>query len=155
MVLFSLHLTAERQRQERTESVKSILPMLGLYLLVGASAVFSQTAPGTRVNAPTVGPTVRISTGVVRGVSEGGGSSFKGIPFAAAPIRDNRWRPPQPLPAWQGVRDASNFGAVCAQAGFTPGRTAVSMSPASSEDCLFINVWRPSAAASNAKLPVM
>src|SRR4051812_43469083 len=66
-----------------------------------------------------------------------------------------RWRPPQPLPPWQGVRDASRFGADCAQAGFNPGRTAVSMSPASSENCLFINVWRPSAAASNTKLPVM
>ena len=137
--------------------MKSILSILGLCLVMLAQSVFSQTAPGTSATAaePTAGPTVRISTGIVRGVIEGDVSSFKGIPFAAPPVGEMRWRPPQPLPAWQGVRDATKFGADCAQAGFTPDSTAISMSPASSEDCLFINVWRPSAAAPNAKLPVM
>lgn len=77
-------------------------------------------------------------------------SVFRGLPYAAPPVGANRWREPQAVPAWSGVRDASTFAARCVQGGFAPGADQ----PLTSEDCLYLNVWTP-AATVDATLPVM
>jgi para-nitrobenzyl esterase len=136
-------------------NVKPKLRILGCCLLMSVQWMSAQTANGGNISVATAAPTAQISTGIVRGVTEGDVTSFKGIPYAAAPVGENRRRPPQLLSPWQGVRDASKFGADCAQVGFTPGARSVSMSPNSSEDCLYLNLWRPSRAVPGAKLPVM
>ncbi len=101
----------------------------------------------------TAGPIVQTASGKIQGVTEGDVSVFKGIPFAAPPVGEFRWRPPQPVKPWEGVRDASQFGASCAQGGW--GAAPGTIQQGSSEDCLFLNLWTPASAKANAKLPVM
>jgi para-nitrobenzyl esterase len=98
---------------------------------------------------------VRVAAGSIRG-SGSDVIAFKGIPYAAPPTGDLRWRPPAAPPAWTDVRDATRFGPQCPQ----PGNDLANVNaprrptPPSSEDCLTLNVWTP-AASNAARLPVM
>ncbi len=135
--------------------------MRALILLASLlTAGFSTTRPDTVKQAlPAIqmqaadSPVVRTAAGLLRGSSQDGITSFKGIPFAASPVGAFRWRPPQPVTPWTGVRDAVKYGPDCAQGGWgaAPGKIA----EGSSEDCLYLNVWTPAAAQPGAKLPVM
>jgi para-nitrobenzyl esterase len=103
------------------------------------------------------GPVVKVDSGQLQGVVDDGVVSYKGIPFAAPPVGELRWRPPQPVARWAGVRQTAEFGADCMQGRFgpPPAPAAPQAAPAPSEDCLYLNVWRPASAAPGAKLPVM
>jgi para-nitrobenzyl esterase len=90
--------------------------------------------------APT-GPTAKLDSGMVQGAASGDLIVFKGIPYAAGPSGALRWRAPQPVSAWKGVRPATAFGAACAQPHLSEDAWA-RVGP-QSEDCLFLNVWRP------------
>jgi para-nitrobenzyl esterase len=95
------------------------------------------------------GPTVAVTGGRVRGTAlENGGAVFKGIPYAQPPVADLRWREPMPVKPWAGVRDATAFGATCAQ------NPAFGRPGSLEEDCLFVNVWTPEW-PSHSRRPVM
>jgi para-nitrobenzyl esterase len=102
----------------------------------------------------TAAPRAQTVNGAVAGVTLASGvRAFRGIPFAAPPERENRWRPPQPAKSWQGVRQADRFADQCMQA-----RVFGDMmfrNSGVSEDCLYLNVWSPAAARPNAGLPVL
>ncbi|MGH7024984.1 MAG: carboxylesterase/lipase family protein [Caulobacteraceae bacterium] len=96
-------------------------------------------------------PPARASTrsGAVRGVIDDGIAIFRGIPYAAPPVGELRWRAPRPPAPWRDVRDATAAGPACPQSGY-----ASSYRGSQSEDCLTLNVWTP-ANFSGASLPVM
>ena len=98
-------------------------------------------------------PIVKMEAGDIRGVNEGGVDIFKGIPYAAPPVGAFRWRAPQPVSSWEGELDASEYGSNCAQSGW--GGTQGTIVEGSSEDCLYLNLWKPEHANVEAKLPVM
>lgn len=93
---------------------------------------------------------VAVEGGTLSGVDAEGVTSFKGIPYAAPPVGDLRWRAPQAVTAWNGVRDGSAFGHDCMQVPAAGDPAIITTTP--SEDCLYLNVWRPDGADG---LPVM
>ena len=90
--------------------------------------------------------------GKVEGSYEGGLHIFKGIPYAAPPVGELRWMPPQPVKAWKDVRPAKQFGPVAPQ-NTMPGGMMLQVPQPQSEDCLFLNIWTPG--VDNTKRPVM
>lgn len=100
--------------------------------------------------AQAAAPQVKIAAGALAGRDDGRVVSYLGIPYAAAPVGPLRWRPPQPVAAWRGIRPANAFGPECPQLPIVNDTTTTGRH---SEDCLYINVWRPSGTARS--LPVM
>jgi para-nitrobenzyl esterase len=96
---------------------------------------------------------VRIDSGTVEGTTGTDGVRvFRGIPFAAPPVGSLRWKAPQPVARWSGVRKAAEFGPRCTQARVYSDMIFRDKGP--SEDCLYLNVWTPAKSAKD-KLPVM
>ncbi len=95
---------------------------------------------------------IRIESGLIQGVSspENDLVAFEGIPYAAPPIGNLRWREPQPAARWEGIRQAGHFGPSCVQPKSPSGKQPAEMG----EDCLFLNVWSPAKSAAD-KLPVL
>src|SRR5262245_48003606 len=146
-------------------------------VLIAIAAAF--VVSSTQLKA-MISEQVKIDSGLVAGTASGQPSVrvFKGIPFAAPPVGENRWKAPQPVAKWEGVRKADAFGAPCAAGpagggrgggrGAAPGAAAPGAAapaaptapaapprePARAEDCLYLNVWT-SANSPNDRRPVM
>ncbi|GAA3620761.1 carboxylesterase family protein [Nonomuraea rosea] len=94
-------------------------------------------------------PVARTGTGLVRGARAAGVDSFLALPYAAPPVGDLRWRAPQPAASWSGVRDAARRGNRCPVAAGSNGPRS------ETEDCLYLNVFRPSGTKAGRRLPVL
>ncbi|HEV3078132.1 MAG TPA: carboxylesterase family protein, partial [Gemmataceae bacterium] len=96
-------------------------------------------------------PQVLTESGALSGRFDHGLSVYKGVPFAAPPVGDLRWRPPAAVAPWAGIREADTFAPACMQEGVSmPGETP----PTVSEDCLYLNIWTPAKNATE-HLPVI
>ena len=122
--------------------IKELCILIVSMVVVWCSQLATAAAPG---NDPLI---VKTETGLVQGVDDAGLRVFRGIPFAAPPTGQLRWKAPQPPLPWEGVRSAAAFGPRCMQTG----------TGLMSEDCLFVNVWTPADPDANrghSKLPVL
>lgn len=113
-----------------------------------ATAILAATACAPLAVADPIAAT---PAGQVRGTVAHRVVSWKGVPFAAPPVGSLRWRAPQPVTPWQGVRDATAYGHDCMQKPFPSDAAPLGVTP--SEDCLYLNVWKPH--GTPGKLPVL
>jgi para-nitrobenzyl esterase len=122
----------------------SVFPFVAIALCGAFLAAQNEFTPVTEF--------VRTEGGFVRGKTNGSVDQFLGIPYAVAPTGDLRWKPPAPPPRWNGIRDATQSGSECVQ--LVNARLG-NPSAAGSEDCLFLNIYRPVDAKPRQLLPVL
>jgi para-nitrobenzyl esterase len=133
----------------RRESMKSRLSFCRTEWLIRVMLLIIAVILGWSLLIPAIKDPVRTESGLLSGVPARDPSItvYKGVPFAAPPIGDLRWRQPQPPIPWQGMRKADQFGCGCSATRFLPPESSTS------EDCLFLNVWTGAASAAE-KRPV-
>ena len=95
---------------------------------------------------------VELTSGKLEGSREESGYIFRGVPYAAPPVGERRWLPPQPVEPWPGIRPAWEYGTIAPQ-NVMPGGPKIRLEQEQAEDCLYLNIWTPG--LDNARRPVM
>lgn len=126
-------------------------------MCMGAAVIVAALASvRAQITQPVAGDPVKTDAGLVSGtMSADGLKTYFGIPFAAPPVRENRWRAPQPVTPWQGVLTANRKPAACVQGLRSSTINHYFGDELSGEDCLYLNMWRPGAAKAGDRLPVL
>ena len=122
-------------------------------VLSALAAITACTAPAANETASSSPLVVAVDGGRLNGSADGDVRIFRAIPYAAPPTGSLRWRPPQPIVPWEGVRDATRFSPACLQRQRGQDSFYGQIVDQMSEDCLYLNVW--TRAESNAPAPVM
>ena len=122
--------------------------MSRMHARTNAVGLFALIAAASAAQAQS-GPLVRTRQGWLQGLTTGSVEQFRGVPYATAPLGDLRWRAPLPAQPYSGVRQAASFGAPCFVGRATPGL------PPPSEDCLYVNIYRPAGRTERSRLPVL
>ncbi|HEU5442597.1 MAG TPA: carboxylesterase family protein, partial [Steroidobacteraceae bacterium] len=125
--------------------LRALLVMAGAAAcLLGMAPSYAASTPASRALAQAQGRAiVDPPAGRMKGTIEGNLRVFKGIPYARPPVGELRWKPPLPLPRWQGVREATAFGPECFQPTSTFVSVYIEQPMPMSEDCLTLNIWAP------------
>ena len=132
--------------------VRALVAIVGVVALIAAacsSTTRTSTAEPVGHVKPPIGLVVATADGAVRGRVAGPAREYLGVPYAAPPVGPLRWRPPQAVRAWTGVRAARAFAPHCAQPASRFGVRSTS------EDCLYLNVYAPATETVGSALPVM
>ena len=121
-----------------------------------AALILTFTVFGSATARPADKNEVTVSTGKLKGATNANNSvrMFKGVPFAAPPTGDLRWKAPQPPKKWSGVRAADKFGSACLQTDVFGDILQFMRDAQPSEDCLNLNIWLPASATASSQLPV-
>ncbi|MFD1824623.1 MULTISPECIES: carboxylesterase/lipase family protein [Mumia] len=132
-------------------SVRHILVALGTATTLALGAAQPTFSAGRSHGDGASRPVIATEAGAIRGVSASSADQFLGVPYAAPPVRDLRFAAPAEPASWKGVRDADRQSPACVQ--FEP--TGVREEQATSEDCLYLDLYRPKNPGKRSKLPVM
>ena len=135
--------------------------MKKIALFILPITLFTACNPVKEKKLQPANPILTVEGGQLQGVASGteGVYVYRGIPFAAVPVGDRRWKAPQPVTPWEGIKTADKFCAPCYQAAHVEGdfyqkEFFFDGDPPYSEDCLGLNIWTPAPAEPDRKLPV-